>query len=144
MGGGKDVSCSSVAGARKFFPYQLYGRKSFVGEDAAFQDRARRASLRCEQRGDLLIVPFKDFKEMCFMYGSIAMVWKHVSAHREKTRLSRLAKFHIGQPCHHLAASTLQKYVRERKSTSQSQSSQVVKSTGQHNSKDNSMQGDVL
>merc|ERR1712232_53921 len=106
--GGKDVrflaaSRSSQIAATHMYPYQLFSTHNYFGDEMLQNSHHRFASVRCENRGEVLIVGAKDVHKLTARFPEYGVQWVKESRRREWHRMRLLRGFHQGHSYRHLA-----------------------------------------
>lgn len=97
------------------FPYQLFCGGSYFGEaELLLQPRPRRSCVRCESDagGLLLSLGKQDLFSLAGEFHRFASMWRSEAHRREENRRRLLKRLTVGRSYRHLAAFTIQRYLR--------------------------------
>lgn len=110
-GGGMSASISEE---ENLYPYMLFSRRSYFGQEDLLMGRLRTATARCERDGTLLALPKQDFLELQEMFPTHAVVWKQTAIRREWLRQKSLQRLTHSMTLKSLAATMIQEYFRRK------------------------------
>jgi len=96
------------------FPYQIFSREKYFGENELLHRTLRRSTVRCEQDGYLLVLHRSEFFSIMDEFPTIGEIWK-ADARRHEIHRCLCLKHHTRKmTIQHLAAWQIQRKVREK------------------------------
>jgi len=103
----------SKAGYPQLYPYQLFSANSYFGDIELLRGHQRYATVRCESaEGTVLVLQKNDLQNLEEEFPQYGAAWRSAGVRREMLRRNLLGKFTRGLTHRHLAAVTVQKYLR--------------------------------
>jgi len=103
-----EVPSHAIPGA---FPYQLFGRHTYFGDSDIVNNTVHRASVRCEDVGELLSLSKPNFLQLMVDHPEFEAPWRLHALRRENRRRKLLRTLPL-MPYRHLAASIIQRFFR--------------------------------
>jgi len=119
-------SCSQVASASHqlrseegasshLFPYRLFGPNSYFGDMECLTSSMRKATVRCELSGTVLILKKPDLFELIQEFPQFGEMWASAAWRRERFRKSLLKQLKAPLSYQNFSAVTIQRFVRARR-----------------------------
>ncbi|CAK0902950.1 unnamed protein product, partial [Prorocentrum cordatum] len=111
------TTAAGKQGGPALYPYQLFSCGGYFGEaELLLESCPRRSCTRCESDtgGVLLALHKDDLASIVREFPRFASAWRDAALRREAYRRVLLSRLTMGRSYRHLAACTLQRYVRHR------------------------------